>query len=57
MNFFRPLIALLLTAVVSVSAFAQDHGTKDEAKSLVNAALVHIKKVGTEQAFKDFTND
>jgi len=57
MNFFRPLMALLLTAFVSVSALAQDHGSKDEAKSLVNAALVHIKKVGNEQAFKDFTTD
>ena len=57
MKLFRPLITLLLAGVVSISAMAQDHGTKDEAKGLANAALVHIKKVGNEQAFKDFTTD
>ena len=36
---------------------AQDHGTKDEAKVMANAALAHIKKVGNDQAFKDFTSD
>lgn len=57
MNFFRPLIALVLTAFVSTSTLAQDHGSKDEAKSLTNAALAHIKQVGNERAFKDFTTD
>lgn len=57
MKIFRTLTALLLAGVVSISAMAQDHGTKDEAKALANAALVHIKKVGNEQAFKDFTTD
>jgi signal transduction histidine kinase len=57
MKLFRTFIALLFTAFVGMSAFAQDHGSKDEAKALVNAALAHIKKVGNEQAFKDFTSD
>ncbi|WP_114969248.1 cache domain-containing protein [Rhodoferax ferrireducens] len=57
MQVFRSLTTLLFAAVVSVSALAQDHGTKDEAKALANAALSHIKKAGNEQAFKDFTAD
>ncbi|NMM18697.1 MAG: Cache domain family protein [Rhodoferax sp.] len=57
MKFFRTLMTLLFAGVMSVSAMAQDHGTKDEAKSLTNAALAHIKKVGNAQAFKDFTTD
>lgn len=57
MKLFRTLLTLLLVGVVSVSAMAQERGTKDEAKALANAALVHIKKVGNEQAFKDFTMD
>lgn len=57
MQVFRALTTLLFAAVVSASALAQDHGTKDEAKTLANAALTHIKKVGNDQAFKDFTVD
>lgn len=57
MKIFRSLLTLLLAGVVSVSAMAQDHGTKEEAKVMVTAALAHIKKVGNEQAFKDFTSD
>jgi signal transduction histidine kinase len=37
-------------------ALAQEHGTRDEAKSMVEAAVAHVKKVGPEQAFKDFTD-
>ena len=57
MKLFRTLTTLVLAAGVSFSVMAQDHGTKEEAKALVSAALVHIKKVGNEQAFKDFTTD
>jgi signal transduction histidine kinase len=38
-------------------AQAQERGTKDEAKALADAAYEHVKKVGQEQAFKDFTTD
>lgn len=48
---------MVFAATLSVSVMAQDHGTKDEAKAMVGAALAHIKQVGNEQAFKDFTND
>lgn len=51
----------LLTACLSLglvaSAMAQDRGTKDEAKALDDAAIAHIKKVGAEQAYKDFSTD
>jgi signal transduction histidine kinase len=57
MKLVRLFVSVCFAAFLSVSAFAQDHGTKDEALSMVNAALAHIKKVGNEQAFKDFTSD
>lgn len=57
MKLFRSLLAMVFAATLSVSVMAQDSGTKDEAKAMVGAALAHIKQVGNEQAFKDFTND
>jgi hypothetical protein len=47
------IVALSLAAV----AVAQEQGTKDEARAMVDAAVEHVKKVGPEQAFKDFTTD
>jgi len=38
-------------------AFAQERGTPDEAKTLVLKAMEHIKKVGNDKAFDEFTND
>jgi signal transduction histidine kinase len=43
--------------VVAAVAVAQQHGTRDEARAMVAAAVEHVKKVGPEQAFKDFTTD
>jgi signal transduction histidine kinase len=57
MKLLRLVVTLFFAAFVSLSAFAQDHGTKAEAQALVTSALAHIKKVGNEQAFKDFTTD
>jgi signal transduction histidine kinase len=57
MHFFRTLTALVFTAVLSVSAMAQEHGSKDEAKAMVNAALAHIKEAGNTKAFADFSSD
>jgi signal transduction histidine kinase len=55
----RTLIAGLATLLVSFAAVAtaQEAGSKAEAKAMVDAAVEHVKKVGPEQAFKDFTND
>jgi cytochrome c len=57
----KSLLRMILAAVVSVgfwasSAQAQDNGTRDEAKAMVEAAIEHVKKVGAEQAFKDFSD-
>ena len=57
MKIFKHLLSFTLTTVLAFGAFAQDHGTKDEAKALVTEALVHIKKVGAAKAYKDFTSD
>ena len=57
----KSLFRMILATVVSVgfwasSAQAQDNGTRDEAKAMVEAAIEQVKKVGPEQAFKDFTD-
>ena len=59
MKIRRMVIAGLATLLVSfaTTAPAQEAGTKAEAKALADAAVEHVKKVGPDQAFKDFTND
>ncbi len=58
MKLFRMLAAALTVALCAAGpALAQERGTKDEAKAMVDAALDHIKKVGAEKAYKDFTTD
>jgi cytochrome c len=54
---FGMLVALLCIVGFQATAVAQDRGTKDEAKAMVDAAVEHVKKVGPEQAFKDFSTD
>lgn len=46
MKFFRTLLTLLFAGVVSVSAMAQDHGTKDDAKGVTLAHGANDKLVG-----------
>jgi cytochrome c len=48
---------LALTAAFHLPALAQVRGTRDEAKALNDAAVAHIKKVGIDQAAKDFVTD
>lgn len=57
MQISKKLLAIAAGAFVAFGAHAQEHGTKDEAKALAEAAVVHVKKVGNDQAFKDFTGD
>lgn len=52
----RLAIVAALPALGSV-ALAAEAGSKDEAKALCEAAVAHIKKVGLDQASKDFTAD
>jgi signal transduction histidine kinase len=50
------LIALCLGLCLHAGAMAQEHGTRDEARQMVDAAVAHAKKVGPDQAFKDFAD-
>lgn len=52
-------LRLALSALVlgiSVGAVAEERGTREEAKAMVDAAVAHAVTVGTDQAFKDFSN-
>jgi len=54
----RQFVATLaLSALLALPAFAQDRGSRDDAKALNDAAVAHIKKVGIDQAVKDFGTD
>jgi cytochrome c len=53
----RALIGLFFSAGLALPALAQDHGSRDEAKAMVEAAVAHMKKAGPEKAFEDFTKD
>lgn len=51
------LLVSLVGLATPPMSWAQDRGTPDDAKAMVAQALEHIKKVGMEQAFKDFNED
>ena len=51
------VVTIALVLCGATLAMAQEHGSKDEAVALANAAIEHAKKAGPEQAFKDFTTD
>jgi cytochrome c len=54
----RTVLVLASLCLAGTAAFAvEERGTKDEAKAMVDAAVDHIKKVGPEKAYKDFTTD
>jgi cytochrome c len=54
----RSVVATALLLAFSFTlALAADHGSKDEAIAMANSAVEHVKKVGPEQAFKDFGTD
>lgn len=56
MKFLLSLASIVLLAF-GVSAAAQDgRATKEEAMAMVAAAVAHVKKVGAEQAYKDFND-
>jgi signal transduction histidine kinase len=54
---FSAFLAALSFALVAPAAHAQERGNKDEAKLMADAAAAHVKKVGAEKAFKDFSTD
>jgi cytochrome c len=53
----RAFAAVAVFGLIATAAHAEERGTKDEAKAMVDAAVAHVKKVGSEQAFKDFSTD
>ena len=53
----RGLMAAVLGLGLVGTAVANERGTKEDAIAMTNAAAEHVKKVGAEQAFKDFTED
>ncbi len=58
MKMQRRLFGTALAALcLALPAVAQERGTREEAKAMVDAAFEHIKKVGAEKAYKDFTSD
>ena len=50
------LLALALAFMSAAVRADEEKGTREEAKAMVDAAVEHVKKVGPEQAFKDFTD-
>ena len=56
MTRFLTALAAVLALAIGMPAFAQDKGTKDEATAMVDKAIAHIKKVGREKAFADFSS-
>lgn len=52
----RLMLGATLAFSLAHTAWAQDNGTRDEARSMVDAAVEHVKKVGPDQAFKDFSD-
>ena len=57
MTFIRTLMTLILAMLLSAPSLALDRGTKEEARAMLDSAMAHVKKVGVEQAYKDFTTD
>ena len=56
-QFLALIPAVFLSLAACDPALAQQRGTKDDAKAMVEAAVAHAKKVGAEQALKDFQSD
>jgi hypothetical protein len=59
MKFVNQLVSAAAISLLAFSAFAMPStpGTKEDAQALAAKAAAHVKKVGFEQAVKDFTAD
>ena len=53
----RTALFIAAACVSGLSLAAEERATKDEAKAMADAAFEHIRKVGAEKAYKDFTTD
>ena len=57
MRFIRWTVAVAAAAMLLAgSALAEDRGSPDEAKALVEKAAAHLQAVGPEKAFADFND-
>jgi cytochrome c len=54
----RPLVVAMLVGSLSHVTFATEekYGTPQEAEAMVRSAVSHIRAVGAEKAYADFTN-
>ena len=53
----KQFVCLLFIQFAAIGcALAQERGTADQAKALVEKGLAHIKSVGVEKAAEDFSN-
>jgi cytochrome c len=52
----RSFCSLVAAFVLAGACLAQERGDREGARAMVDAAVEHIRKVGPEQAFKDFTD-
>lgn len=56
-RFLLAAFASVMVVAAPATAQAQERGSRDEAKAMTIAAVEHVKKVGPDKAFKDFTSD
>jgi cytochrome c len=49
------LLAMAMVVFASGAIGAEERGTPNDAKKMVDEAIVHIKDVGTAKAFEDFS--
>jgi len=52
----KTLLLAIVAAGLTSAALADDRGTREEARAMVDAAVEHVKKVGPDKAFQDFTD-
>lgn len=57
MKLFQFFVASVMLFALTGHALSQEKGSKDDAKALAEAAVTHVKRVGIDQAFRDFTLD
>ncbi|GAA5177432.1 cache domain-containing protein [Niveibacterium umoris] len=55
MHTLRRLFCAALLTLAAGAAFAQEQGSREEARALVEKALAHIKSAGMETAFTEFS--
>lgn len=55
-SLFRWVAGAALMAGLHAGVMAEERGTRDEAKAMVDAAVAHVQKVGPDKAFKDFSD-